>query len=36
MEAPVFLDLVARGLLWACDKLDAEGKPVAGYEARQK
>jgi len=35
MEQPVFLDLVARGLLWACDKLDADGKPVAGYESRQ-
>ncbi len=36
MSDPVFLDLIARGLLWACGKLDAEGKPVAGYEARQK
>jgi hypothetical protein len=22
-----------RGLLWACDKLDANGKPKPGYEA---
>jgi type 1 glutamine amidotransferase len=36
MEAPVFLDLVSRGLLWACGKLDAEGKPVAGYGPKQK
>lgn len=36
MEEPVFLDLVARGLLWACGKLDAEGKPVAGYGPKQK
>jgi len=36
MEAPIFLDLVTRGLLWACDKLDAEGKPVAGYGPKQK
>lgn len=27
----VYLDLVTRGLLWACDKLDADGKPKAGY-----
>jgi type 1 glutamine amidotransferase len=36
MEAPVFLDLVARGLLWACGKLDEQGKPLPGYEAQQK
>jgi hypothetical protein len=28
---PRYLDLVTRGLLWACDKLDAEGKPKPGY-----
>lgn len=32
-EDPRFLDLVTRGLLWACDKLDANRKPKAGYEA---
>ena len=26
-----YLDLVTRGLLWACDKLDANGKPKPGY-----
>ncbi|MDA0766134.1 MAG: ThuA domain-containing protein [Verrucomicrobia bacterium] len=26
-----YLDLVTRGLLWACSKLDKEGKPLAGY-----
>lgn len=31
MSDKVYLDLVTRGLLWACDKLDAEGKPKAGY-----
>ncbi len=36
MEDPVYLDLVTRGLLWACGKLDDNGKPVAGYEAKQK
>jgi type 1 glutamine amidotransferase len=36
MSHEVFLDLVARGLLWACDKLTDEGKPAPGYEARQK
>jgi len=36
MEDPVFLDLVTRGLLWACGKLDEKGKPLPGYEAAQK
>ncbi len=26
-----YLDLVTRGVLWACNKLDAAGKPVKGY-----
>jgi len=26
-----YLDLVTRGLLWAVDKIDADGKPKAGY-----
>lgn len=26
-----YLDFVTRGLLWACEKLDKDGKPVAGY-----
>ena len=26
-----YLDFVTRGLLWACGKLDAEGKPTSGY-----
>jgi hypothetical protein len=26
-----YLDLVAKGCLWACGKLDAEGKAAAGY-----
>jgi hypothetical protein len=26
-----YLDLVTRGLLWACGKLDAHGKPLTGY-----
>jgi hypothetical protein len=25
------MDLVTRGVLWAAGKLDANGKPVAGY-----
>ncbi len=29
-----YLDLVTRGLLWACDKLDADGKPKPGYAAQ--
>lgn len=31
MSDAVYLDLVARGMLWACDKLDANGQPKAGY-----
>jgi type 1 glutamine amidotransferase len=31
MRDPVYLDLVARGLLWACDKLDENGQPKPGY-----
>lgn len=26
-----YLDLVTRGVLWACDKIEADGKPKAGY-----
>jgi uncharacterized protein len=33
MEHEVFLDTVARGLLWAVGKLDASGKPLTGYGA---
>ena len=28
---PRYLDLVTRGLLWACGKLDDSGKPKEGY-----
>lgn len=31
---PDYHKLLAYGLLWACDKLDAEGKPLAGYGAK--
>ena len=30
-----YLDLVTRGLLWACDKLDDNGKPKPGYGAKK-
>ena len=30
-----YLDLVSRGLLWACDKLDTNGRPKAGYETSE-
>lgn len=31
-----YLDLVTRGLLWACGKMDANGKFTPGYGPRQK
>jgi len=31
---PDYHKLLAYGLLWACDKLDADGKPQAGYGAK--
>jgi type 1 glutamine amidotransferase len=31
MKTDVYLDLVTRGLLWTCDKLDENGKAKAGY-----
>ncbi|MFT4692959.1 MAG: type 1 glutamine amidotransferase [Limisphaerales bacterium] len=31
MDNETYLGLVTRGLLWACGKLDANGKPKAGY-----
>jgi type 1 glutamine amidotransferase len=31
MMDPVYLSLLARGLLWACDKLDDKGQPKPGY-----
>lgn len=36
MESPIYLDLVTRGLLWACGKLDDSGKPLPGYGPTQK
>jgi type 1 glutamine amidotransferase len=31
VEDPRYLDLVARGVLWACGKLGEDGKPLPGY-----
>ncbi|MFN7141938.1 MAG: ThuA domain-containing protein [Limisphaerales bacterium] len=31
MDNEIFLGLVTRGLLWACDKLSDDGTPKAGY-----
>ena len=31
MQSDIYLDLVTRGLLWACDKLDSNGNPKPGY-----
>jgi len=36
MEDPVYLDYVARGLLWACGKLGEDGKPLPGYGPQGK
>ena len=30
-STPEYLQLVANGLLWSCDKLGPDGKPAAGY-----
>jgi len=32
MNTSEYLDLVARGVLWSCHKLDEDGKPLPGYE----
>ncbi len=34
MSDAVYLDLVTRGLLWACDKLGDDGKPLPGFGPR--
>lgn len=31
VQTDVYLDLVTRGLLWSCNKLDQNGKPKRGY-----
>jgi uncharacterized protein len=35
VSSDVYVDLVTRGLLWACDKLADDGKPKPGYAAKQ-
>ena len=34
VQRDLYLDLVTRGLLWACDKLDDDGKAKPGYGKR--
>ncbi len=34
VEDPRYLDLVTRGVLWACGKLDDKGAPLPGYGPR--
>jgi type 1 glutamine amidotransferase len=36
VQSDVYLDLVTRGLLWACNKLDEDGKPMPGYGPKSK
>jgi uncharacterized protein len=36
MSDTIYLDMLTRGLLWACDKLDDEGKPAAAYRVGSK
>jgi len=36
MSSPVYLDLITRGLLWACNDLDEDGKPKEGYGPASK
>ena len=33
MMEETYLDLITRGLLWACDRLEDDGKPKPGYAA---
>ena len=35
MEVPVYLDIVARGMLWSADKLNDDGTPKAGYTPKK-
>jgi uncharacterized protein len=34
MEDEIYLGLVTRGLLWTCNKLGENGKPLPGYAAK--
>ena len=36
MEQKTYLDLLTRGILWTCNKLDDDGKPKKGYAATTK
>ncbi len=36
MSEDVYLDLVTRGMLWACNKLSDDGKPKPGYGRNQQ
>lgn len=36
VEDPRYLDLVAKGVLWATDKMDANGRPKMGYGRPKK
>ena len=36
MEQKPYLDLLARGILWTCDKLGEDGKPKKGYAPAAK
>lgn len=36
MQRDLYLDLLTRGLLWACDKLGEDGKPKDGYGPEKK
>ena len=35
METEAYIGYLTRGLLWACGKLDKNGKPVKGYGPRK-
>ena len=35
MESETYISYLTRGLLWACGKLDENGKPVKGYGPRK-
>jgi type 1 glutamine amidotransferase len=34
MADPVYLDMITRGFLWACDQLESDGRPTPAYRVK--